>query len=414
MHILLLALNYWPDKLGNAPLMVGLCEGLVARGHRVTVVCAFPHHETGRIAPEHRGKLFERDTHNGVDIVRTYIYAGEHSTAAKMANYASFTATGLAAALAVTLRTPVDVIFTPSPPLTLGLIDHALAVTRRVPFVYNLQDLFPEAAIRLGVLTNPTVIEGFRKLERFVYRKATRLSVISEGFRRTLLDQGVPDEKIAVIPNYTDTDLIVPTPTEASPYRAELGLEGRFVVQFSGRMGYSQNLESVADAWLHLKAQGGRERLHMMLVGDGQAREMLQARLGDRSDVTLLPTQPRERLSDLLATADVGLAPLRHGMAGTSVPSKIFGIMASARPVIAAVDPGSDTDLMLAEARCGVVVPPEDPVALAGALAALYDAPETAREMGARGRHHVVAHHSQAAIVDQYERMLLDVVQRGR
>jgi colanic acid biosynthesis glycosyl transferase WcaI len=141
---------------------------------------------------------------------------------------------------------------------------------------------------------------------------------------------------------------------------------------------------------------------------------MLQARLGDRSDVTLLPTQPRERLSDLLATADVGLAPLRHGMAGTSVPSKIFGIMASARPVIAAVDPGSDTDLMLAEARCGVVVPPEDPVALAGALAALYDAPETAREMGARGRHHVVAHHSQAAIVDQYERMLLDVVQRGR
>ncbi|MFZ4737462.1 MAG: glycosyltransferase family 4 protein [Bradymonadia bacterium] len=414
MHVLLLALNYWPDQLGNAPLMVGMCEGLVRRGHRVSVVCAFPHHESGRIEGPYRGKLFQRDRHNGVEILRTYIYAGEHGTVAKMANYASFTATGLAAAAALSVRERIDVVFTPSPPLTLGLIDHALSVTRGIPFVYNLQDLFPEAAIRLGVLQNPRIIEGFRHLERFVYEKADRLSVISEGFREYLRAFGVPDEKIAVIPNYTDTELIVPEPSAETRYRTELQLGGKFVVQFSGRMGYSQSLDTVADAWERLTGPTGRDDLHLMLVGDGQARGLLEERLGGRADVTLLPTQPRERLSSLLATADVSLAPLRHGMAGTSVPSKIFGIMASARPVIAAVDPGSDTDQLLQTADCGLVVTPEDPDALAGAIASLHADRARARALGENGRRHVVAHHGREAIVDQYERLLLDVVARSR
>ena len=222
MHVLLLALNYWPDQLGNAPLMVGMCEGLVQRGHKVTVVCAFPHHETGRIEAPYRGRLFQRDRHQGVDILRTYIYAGDHGTAAKMANYASFTLAALAAASTVR---DIDVIFTPSPPLTLGVVDHTLSVARGVPWVYNLQDLFPEAAVRLGVLTNPRVIAGFERLETWVYRKATRLCVISESFRRYLHGKGVPDEKISVVENYSDTELIVPQPRAENPFRAELGHE---------------------------------------------------------------------------------------------------------------------------------------------------------------------------------------------
>lgn len=408
MHVLLLALNYWPDKLGNAPLMVGMCEGLVRKGHRVSVICAFPHHETGRIEAPYRGRLFQRDAHNGVEILRTYIYAGDHGTAAKMANYASFTAAALAAASTVR---GVDVIFTPSPPLTLGVVDHTLSVTRRIPWIYNLQDLFPEAAVRLGVLKNPRVIQGFEQLECWVYRKATRLCVISESFRRYLLDKGVPAEKIAVIENYTDTDLIVPGPTTGNPYRAELGLEDRFVVQFSGRMGYSQGLDTLLDA---MPLLDDLPDLHWMICGDGQARDLVERGVAGRSNVTLLPTQPRERLSDLLNSADVGLAPLRHGMAGTSVPSKIFGILASGRPVIAGVDAGSDTDLMVRQADCGAIVPPEDPRALADAIRRLHADRALCRAQGARGRAHVVKHHSQAATVDRYEALLLDTIARGR
>lgn len=408
MHVCLLALNYYPDKLGNAPLMTGLAEGLVQRGHRVTVVCAFPHHETGRIDPAWQGKLFARDQHNGVRIIRTYIYAPEGGMVAKMANYASFTAAALAAASTVR---GVDVIFTPSPPLTLGIVDEALARIKRVPFVYNLQDLFPEAAVRLGVLTNPKVIAGFERLEKWVYRKAHHLSVISEGFRQHLLAHGVPDEKISVIPNYTDTTFIQPRPHAGNPFRAAHGLDDTFVVQFSGRMGYSQGLETVIAAWRMLS---DLPDLRLMMVGDGQAQEMVAAELKGDPRAVVLPTQPREALPDLLAASDVGLAPLRHGMAGTSVPSKMFGIMAAGRPVIAGVDAGSDADLMVQAAGSGVVVEPEDPAALADAIRALATDRKEARAMGERARRYVVDHHSNTVVVDQYEAMLQAVIARGR
>ncbi len=406
MHVLLLGLNYYPDKLGNAPLMTGLCEGLVKRGHRVTVVCAFPHHETGQIEPEYQGKLFARDEHNGVEILRVWLYAPDGGKLAKMANYASFTATALAAASTVR---DVDVIFTPSPPLTLGIVDQAMSRFRNIPFVYNLQDLFPEAAIRLGVMTNPMMVKGFELLEKWVYRKAAHLSVISDGFKRHCLGRGVPSHKISVIPNYTDTDFIRPRAKRGNSYRKALGFDRRFVVQFSGRMGYSQGLETVVEAWRMLS---DLKDLRLMLVGDGQAREMLERELGEDPGVAMLPTQDRADLPELLAAADVGLAPLRHGMAGTSVPCKIFGIMAAGRPVIAAVDPGSDAEELIHKANCGSVIGPEDPVALARAIRSLYENRKTAVKLGRNGRRYVEVVHSHDVTVDQYERMLINVIER--
>lgn len=411
MHVLLLALNYHPDRLGNAPLMTGLAEGLVERGHRVTVVCALPHHETGRIDPAYGGRAWVRDARNGVDILRVWLYApgdGAGGAAAKMANYASFTATAMAAALTVR---GVDVIFTPSPPLTLGVVDHLVGRVKRVPFVYNLQDLFPEAAVRLGVLTDRRMIAAFERLERWVYRKATRLSIISEGFRAHLRARGVPDARIAYIPNYTDTDEITPRARTGNPVRAAHGLEDCFVVQFSGRMGYSQGLGTVIDAWRMLD---DLPRARLMMVGDGQARPLVESALADDPRAIVLPTQPRERLADLLGAADVGLAPLKRGMAATCIPSKIFGIMAAARPVIAGVEADTDTARLIEAADAGIVVPPEDPRALADAIRRLYRRPKLGRAMGAAGRLHVVGHHSRHAIVARYEVLLEEAIAAGR
>lgn len=408
MHVLLLALNYWPDKLGNAPLMTGLAEGLAARGHRVTVVCAFPHHEKGCIEDAYRGKLFDRETHSGVEIRRVWLYAPEGGALAKMANYASFTMTALAAAV----RVPdVDVVFTPSPPLTLGLVDQAVSALRRVPFVYNLQDLFPEAAVRLGVLTNPRAIRAFEALERHVYRKAHHLSIISDAFRQHLLDRGVPDHKISFIPNYTDTDLITPLDQARNPFRAAHGLEDAFVIQFSGRMGYSQGLDTVISAWRQLDDLADAR---LMMVGDGQARAMVNDALANDPRAVLLPTQSRADLPHLLAASDVGLAPLRRGMAGTCIPSKMFGIMAAGRPVVAGLEAESDAAIMVDQGQSGLVVPPEDPDALADALRRLYADRDEARRMGASARAYVEAHHSHEVVVDQYETMLRGVIDRGR
>lgn len=409
MHVLLLALNYHPDKLGNAPLMTGLAEGLVERGHRVTVVCAMPHHETGRIDPAYGGRVMVRDRRKGVDIVRVWLYAdGGGGARAKMAGYASFTATALAAALSVR---DVDVIFTPSPPLTLGIVDHLVARARRVPFVYNLQDLFPEAAVRLGVLTDRRAIAAFERLERWVYRRAARLSIISEGFRDHLRAKGVPDGRIAYIPNYVDIDEISPRARTGNPIRAAHGLDDTFVIQFSGRMGYSQGLETVIEAWRRLD---DLPDTRLMMVGDGQARPMVIDALRGDPRAVVLPTQPRSALPDLLGAADVGLAPLRRGMAATCIPSKIFGIMAAARPVIAGVEPHTDTARLVEAAEGGIVVPPEDPAALAAAIRRLHARPTLGRAMGAAGRLHVVGHHGRHAIIARYEALLQEVIDDKR
>lgn len=406
MHLLLLGLNYYPDKLGNAPLMTGLCEGLVQRGHKVTVVCAFPHHETGQIEADYRGKLFERDHHNGVDILRVWLYAPQGGTLAKMANYASFTATALAAAASIR---NVDAIFTPSPPLTLGLVDQLLSAIKNIPFVYNLQDLFPEAAIRLGVMTNPAMINGFQRLEKHVLHKADQLSVISQSFRQHCLRLGVPDDRITVIPNYTDVDFITPRPKNRNRYRETLDYRGQFVVQFSGRMGYSQSLETVVAAWRQLD---DLPNIRLMLVGDGQAKPMLRRELGHDPRVTLLPTQDRADLPELLAASDLGLVPLRTGMAATSLPCKIFGILAAGRPAIASLDVDSDAATLIRTADCGLVTEPENPTQLADGIRHLYRNKKDANRLGRNGRHYVVDQHSHKAVVDRYEDMLLKVIDR--
>lgn len=401
MHVLLLALNYHPDKLGNAPLMTGLAEGLAARGHRVTVVTALPHHETGAVEG---GRFVERERRAGVEIIRTWLYAPAGGRGARTAGYLSFTVTALAAA--VTVR-GVDVILTPSPPLTLGLVDALLARAWRVPYVYNVQDLFPEAPVRLGLIRNRVLIAALERLERRVYRGASRVAVISEAFRGHVARAGVAEGRIAYVPNFADVDFITPQDRVKTALRDSLRWYDAFVVQFSGRMGYSQGLETVIEAWHRLD---DIDDMRLMMVGDGQAQPMVAEALRGDPRAVVLPTQPRECLPDLLASADVGLAPLKRGMAATCIPSKVFGIMAAARPVVAGVEAETETARLIAGAGAGLVVPPEDPGALADAIRALYVDRRRGVVMGAAGRTYVMAHHARDAIVARYERLLLEAI----
>ena len=330
MHVLLLALNY-PDKLGNAPLMTGLAKDSPTwppsdRGLR------FSAPQSGRIDNEYRGKLFKGTTIE-VDILRVWL-SPQGGALAKMANYASLPRVPLQPRRSL-MSTSFSHHHRPSP---LGL-STSLFLDFDGYLSYTIPRSVSEAAIRLGVLRHPFAIKAFEALERQVYQEAHHLSVISDGFKTHCLARGVPNEKVTVIPNYTDTNFIVPSAKRGNRFRKEHGLNRKFVVQFSGRMGYSQGLETVVDAWSQLQ---DLPDIRLMLVGEGLARAMLEDALSVDPRVVLLPVQPRSELPCLLAAADVSLAPLRLGMAGTSVPSKIFGIMASARPVIAGVDHGSD------------------------------------------------------------------------
>ena len=405
MHILLLSLNYYPDLLGNAPILTGIAEGLAARGHRVEVLCAHPHHEEGRVDPSYRGRAYVVEERAGVKIHRVWLSDPEGSLAAKAKSYLSFTFSAAAAALSRVDRP--DLIFSPSPPLTLGLVDELLSRRWGVPYIYNLQDLFPEAPIRMGKIRRRSTIAFWRAMERRVLRQAAGLAVICEGFADHAVALGVSRERIATIPNLTDCELIQPLPAAESPFRAPYRDEDCLFL-FSGRWGHSQDLDgTLAEAWRLLK---GEEALQLLLVGDGPERAKVEAAFAGQQRVSMKSTQPRELLPQLLAAADVGLAPLRSGLASTSVPSKILGIMAAGRPVIAAAEPGSDTAQLIEEAGCGLTVTPESPRALAEAIETLSADPARRVALGEAGRRAVLARYSASVVVERYERFFEAII----
>ena len=300
----------------------------------------------------------------------------------------------------------------PSPPLTIGLAAWLIGLLRRAPYIYNVQDIYPDIAVRLGALKNRHLIRLFSWMEMFVYRHAAAVSVISEGFRQTLMRKGVPRHKIAVIPNFVDTDFITPRSKDNAFARRESLLD-RFVVLFAGNAGLSQGLEQVLSA---AKALSDHPEILFLFVGNGAAKPSLEARAAamNLSNVRFLPFRPWEEVPDVYASADLCLIPLRKGIAQDSVPSKAWTIMAAGRPIVASVDNGSDICMELRQAGCAICAPPEDPAALAAAILELYADPARRQKMAASGRNYVVARYTPEIVAEQYDKLLRRVTRARR
>ena len=411
MNILVLSLYYHPDRAANAAIITQLTQTLAHQGHRVRVVCAMPHYDTNAIWPSFRGRLFQRDEHDGVQIVRVWLHvpADKTNLLGRIWNYISF---NILSTLAGLTGPRPDVILAPSPPLTIGLSAWLLGLLRRAPYVYNVQDIYPDVAVRLGALTNRRVIAFFSRLERFIYRHARAITVLSQGFRRNLLDKGVPEDKLSVIPNFVDTALIRPGAKDNALSRRE-GLLDRFVVLFAGNMGHAQAMGQVLEAAALLH---DHRDILFLLVGNGTARPDLESEAAERrlGNVRFLPYMALEEMPDLHAAADLCLVPLRRGVALDCVPSKALTICAAGRPMVAAVDPDSDIEHFVRGAGAGLCVPPEDPQAMAEAIQTLYRSPERRQEMGRRGRAHVLAHHTPEAAAQAYHNLFERILARRR
>jgi len=410
MRIMIVSLYFHPDRAANAVIMTRLAQELAKLGHKIRVICAMPHYDTNAIWPDYRGKLLQRDKLGDIDIVRVWLYVPAEKTRllGRIWNYLTF---NLFSTLAGLVGPRPDVILAPSPPLTIGLTAWLLGLLRRAPYVYNVQDIYPDVAIRLGALANKRVIRFLFLLERFVYHHAGAISVLSEGFRRNLGSKGVPTEKIAIIPNFVDTEFIKPGPKQNALARRER-LADRFVVLFAGNMGMAQGLDQMLEAADLLRDSPG---ILFLLAGGGTARAALEHEAARREleNVRFLPFMAFEHMCDLHAASDVCLIPLRRGIAQESVPSKALTIMAAGRPVVAAVEDDSDIGRLLCTSGCGLVVPPEDPKALSEAILTLYDDPTCRAQLGASGRRYVVAHHTPKIIARKYDTLLRRVTLRG-
>jgi colanic acid biosynthesis glycosyl transferase WcaI len=271
--------------------------------------------------------------------------------------------------------------------------------------VYNVQDVYPDVVIRLGILKRPIAIAASRFLELFIYRRAAGITVLTEGFRRNLIAKGVPPEKIAVIPNFADPGFIRPLPASAS-LRTRWGLDGKFVAMHAGNLGHSQNVETLLEAAAILTSD---PEIELVIVGNGSRRDELEqhARRRQLANVRFVPFVPRADVPALYATADVGLVALKAGVAAESVPSKVYSIMASARPVVAALDRDSDSWKFIVDRQCGVCVEPADARGLAEAIRRFKSEPRQRVDAGMNGRRTVLESFTPREIALQYHALLL-------
>jgi colanic acid biosynthesis glycosyl transferase WcaI len=291
-----------------------------------------------------------------------------------------------------------------SPPLTLGLAGWSVARLRRAPFVFNIQDVFPDVAVELGVLTNRRVIAAASWLERVSYQAADAVTVLSDDLRDNLAAKLAGRRrgdaaKVRVIPNFVDVERIRPADPE-NAYRREFGLSGKRVVLYAGNVGLSQSLDLLVEAARRFE---DRDDVVFVVNGGGSARPALEASAAGIANLRFVDMQPKDRLPEVLAAGDVHVVPLRRGLARASVPSKLYSVLAAGRPVLASVDPGTEVARTIDRAGAGIAVPPEDPDAFCAALGQLLDDPEKARDMGERGRRFVEGWASPAAVAARYE-----------
>ena len=393
----LLVLNqyYWPGVEATANLLTELCEAL-AETHDVTVV-------TGAA----KG-LPARQVRNGVTIVRVRSTTYDRSHLfRRAANYVTYVL-GLVRR-AMLSRRPDLVVAMTDPPF-IGSIARIVAARFRVPLLIIMQDVFPEIAVKLGRLKSPASARLLRLLIDPSLRAADRVVVIGETMKRRVEAKGVASERIHVIPNWADASGVVPM-LHDNDWSRQRKLAKRFVVMHSGNIGHAQNLDILVRATTFLR---DLPDLAVVIIGAGARRADLVAlvRMLEADKVEILPYQDRALLSQSLSTADIHVVGLAKGLAGYVVPSRIYGILAAGRPVIAATDAESETARLVTEVGCGLVVPPGNPFALAAAIRAVHDGEYDLAEMGRLARAYAETEGDRSTAVRRYESVLgeLEVV----
>lgn len=402
MDVTILSQYYEPEPI---PKPHDLATALAARGHRVAVITGFPNYPKGLLYEGYRTALARRERIGDIPVVRTYEYP-YHGTSAlrRILNYGTFM---LSAPLACFRVPRGDVMYVWHPPLTVGVAAWLIARLRRMPFVYDVQDIWPESAVLSGLLKEGFLVRFMSKLERFVYERADHILVPTEGARQNLIGKGVPEERVTALPHWIDESLFS-TADESTlrvETRAELGWTDRFIVLFAGNHGLVQALDKVIDAAPFIRETNAR----IVFVGDGADKPRLiehATRIAPDGTVEFVDRQPIERMPALMAAADVLLVHLRRSeLSRYILPSKTMAYLAAGRPILMAME-GAAADLVEASGG-GIVLPSEEPARLAEGILQLAATPEhERRRMGERGKQYLRDHFSRAAVISRYEEIL--------
>ncbi|MFK8026220.1 MAG: glycosyltransferase family 4 protein, partial [Ilumatobacter sp.] len=380
---------------------------LVALDIRVHVVTSLPWYRDHAIADGWGGRWVRRENTEWGSITRVQPFPGDDKANLLRRAIGFIGYSVLAGAMALRAGgwfRRVDAVLAMSPPLTLGLTGRIVAWLRRAPLIFNIQDVFPDAAVETGAITNRKIIAVAAWLERVSYRVSDAVTVLSSDLGDNVRAKLSPQHHGLVheIPNFVDTVAIHPA-DRSTASRSELGLGDGPVVLYAGNVGFSQSLG------LLIAAAEALPDVMFLVNGDGSARASLEREAADLANVVFRGYVDPERLNEVLATGDVHVVPLKAGLGRVSVPSKTYSIMAAGRPVLAAIDPGTAVPQILEASGGGVAVAPDDPKAFIAALRILLDDPDQMSSMGRSGRAWVVAHASPAAVGAAYRDLLVSL-----
>lgn len=420
MNLLVVCPHFDPDVAPTGVVMSRIAHELIARGNRLHVVTSLPWYQHHAIDAGWDGQLVRTERTDWGRISRVHPFpTDKRNIPARALAFGGFTA--LATLVGTFGRVRPDAVLAMSPPLTLGLAGRIAATARRAPLVFNIQDVFPDVAIELGLLSGDRVIRAARALERLSYRMSDAVTVLSDDLAdnvRSKITIGLEREqaqaqakKVRVIPNFVDTNAIRPAARENS-YREQYGLIGKKVVMYAGNVGFSQSLDLVLEAARSF--EGSRPEVVFVINGGGSAKPDLERDAANLPNVRFIDMQPIERLPEVLAAGDVHVVPLRAGLAWSSVPSKLYSILAAGRPIVASVDSGTEVERTLERAAAGIAVPPDDPQAFVGAISEFIDDSDRAARMGASGRLFVERWASPAAVAESYENLFAELIGRKK
>ncbi len=400
--------QYFPPEMGApAARAAELSRHWVQGGHDVSVLTGFPNHPTGVIPPEYKTKarrLVAREKVDGVHVVRTWLLPFPNRKAyERMLNYSSFCVSSATTGLFVSRP---DVVIGTSPQLLVGLSGWWIARSKRVPFVFEVRDLWPESLAAVGMGSENSVLHrSLAKIAGFLYRRSDHIVVVTPAFEEYLVDHWkVPREKISVVENGVETNLFSPR-EDNGDLRRQLGAEGRFIVCYIGTLGMAHGLETLVNAADRL--QQVAPDVLFLLVGEGADKERIVAMAKTRglANLRFVDQQPRESIPDYICASDASLVLLKKtDLFKTVIPTKMLEFMSCSRPVILGVD--GQARKIVEEGQAGVFIEPESVDALVEAIVRLRGDARLRETLGSNGRRHILEHFSRQRTAATYIRVL--------
>jgi glycosyltransferase involved in cell wall biosynthesis len=405
MHILLIHQAFAALDEAGGTRHHELARYLVGKGHQVTIIASPVSYLTGKARKKNIRWLEEQKPEAGITILRTFTYSALHkSFVHRVFSFVSFMFSSFLVGMRVQ---KIDLVWGTSPPIFQGITAWLIARLKRIPFLFEVRDLWPAFAIAIGVLRNPWLIRATLGLERFLYRHADRVMVNSPGFIAHVTQRGA--RRVDLIPNGAAPEMFQ-AHSQGNDFRRQHQLENKFLILYAGAHGISNDLSIVLQAAQLLREQ---ESIHFILVGDGKEKIHLQAQAGSLglTNVHFYPPVAKDQMGEILAACDAGLAILKPlELYKTTYPNKVFDYMAAGRPVILAID-GVIREVV-ERAGAGIAVPPGNAQAMAQAVSQLANQPEKSREMGRAGQNYLTQHFNRQDLAEKLSLLLNEM--RGK